>query len=170
MSETALTLPAGLTAPPAEVQDMIHDGYKAMSEQRYAEARNKLSEAMAMAEARGSRWGALYAKHLLANVMFNLRQDAESRRLHEEVLAEGRDLNFPWCEASSLGNIGHVHAVEGRLEDAKAAYGLAIELFELEGHDAPAESLRRATAYVERLAAAGRLHEAFAHLREPPSP
>jgi tetratricopeptide (TPR) repeat protein len=155
MSEPTITLPAGLTAPPAAVETLIHHGYAAMSEKRYAEARA------------GSRWGALYSKHLLANVMFNLRQDGDSRRLHEEVLAEGHDLNFPWCVASSLGNLGHVHAVEGRPDEAKAAYAEAIELFLLEGHEAHAESLRRASAYVERLAAAGRLHEAFAHLREP---
>ena len=114
MTSSTIPIPKGLSEAPGDVLQAMTRAYGALPEKRCDEARQGFEAALALAEAQGSRWGAILAKHQLANVMFNLRRDAESGRLHDEVLAEGRALDSVWIVASSLGNIGNVDAVDGR--------------------------------------------------------
>lgn len=159
--------PTGVDPVPPDLQQALTEGYEAWRGKLYEEARGKLEAALSEAQAAGSLFGVLQAKHHLGNVMFNLREDAASRRLHAEVLAEGVKPGLEWCIATSLGNIANVDVVEGRLDDARAHYDAAIAAYEAAGQAPMAAQVKATRAYIDRLVAEGRLGEAFKHLRVP---
>ena len=170
MPEPAVSLPPELTPVPPALAATLAAGYDAWRERRLDDAQRLLEQALAEAQAVGSRLGVIQARHHLGNLMFNLRRDGASRQFHDEVLEEGRVLDLTWMVASSLGNLGHVDVVEGKVDDALRKYDQAIAAYAAGGLTQEAQSVAATRRYVEGLVAERRLDEAFRHLRRPADP
>ncbi|MCL5996790.1 MAG: hypothetical protein M1546_12150, partial [Chloroflexi bacterium] len=75
---------------PDDIVALLQQGATAWREQRYEAARVLMEQALSMAHAANNAQGIMSARHMLANIAFNQCDDAKSRALHEELLAECR--------------------------------------------------------------------------------
>ena len=129
---------------PADIVALLQRGATAWREQRYEESRMFMEQALSVAHAANNAQGVMSARHMLANIAFNQCDDAKSRALHEELLAECRAMNFAGGIASSLANLALIDIVESKFDGARAKYEEAIRHYEAGGHRAEADGCRQA--------------------------
>jgi hypothetical protein len=135
-------LPEGLEPMSDERYDALMVGLAEQQAGRYDDARRIFEGILQSAVGDGDRFGVIGATHMLGNVAFNQCRDAESVRLHTEVLQECTELGFAWGIGTSLGNLAFVDLVEGRFDDAASKFDGAIAAYEAAGLTDRADSVR----------------------------
>lgn len=129
---------------PAPLNQLAEKGFNAWQEGRFEDARVDLEALRRAAEATGSSDGLFHAFHLIGCVAFSEKEFNESRRLHEQVLAMCRAIDFLGGAGSSLFDIGMIDQAEGDVEAARARYQAALDAYEAGGYSGPLEIVRAA--------------------------
>ncbi|MFC0541462.1 tetratricopeptide repeat protein [Kutzneria chonburiensis] len=139
----ALALYRTLDQPVWEADAVNSMGWYAARLGDFDDARRHCEQALAMQRRNGYRDGEAAALDSLGLIAHRTGRHAASVDYYEQSLAIFRDVGNTMYAAVALDGIGHPFAAIGRLDDARAAWGEALLLFQEQGRDADADRVRR---------------------------
>jgi tetratricopeptide (TPR) repeat protein/transcriptional regulator with XRE-family HTH domain len=139
----ALALYRTLDEPVWEADAVNSMGWYAARLGDFDDARRHCERALAMQRRNGYRDGEAAALDSLGLIAHRTGRHAASVDCYEQSLAIFRDVGNTMYAAVALDGIGHPFAAIGRLDDARAAWGEALLLFQEQGRDADADRVRR---------------------------
>lgn len=125
---------ARIAAMPDALRVVLERALRAWQAGSCAEAAVACDEAFALAHASGNAFGEFHALHLRACVAYTERDYALSRRLHNDVLARSREIEFLGGMGSSLCDIAMIDLAEGDVDGARVRYERGLACYEDGGY------------------------------------
>ena len=113
--------------------ELIERAQRARRQERLADARRDLVEAVSLARGGGERATLARALEALGQIERDLRQDESARPLYEEAVGIRRDEGDPLALAHSIRHLGDLHRRAGRLDEAERLYHEALGLYRGQG-------------------------------------
>ena len=132
---------------PEDVLECLTKGGPAWNRQEYAVAKRYANDALILARQQNSVLGELGALQLLANIAFNEIDDHLSREIHHSIFEKSALIGFTDGVAASLSNLALLDVVDGDLIAAQVKYYKALELYETDGNEEMADSIRRILSF-----------------------
>lgn len=119
---------------PEPMGHLAQEGLTAWQAGHFDDARIALETLRVDADSAGVPDARFHALHLLGCLAFSENEFAESRRLHEHVLAMCEEIDFYGGAGSSHYDIGMIDQAEGDLTAARARYQAAFDAYESGGY------------------------------------
>jgi serine/threonine protein kinase len=145
--------------PDAEALALVHLGHAMAMQDRFVEADDQLSHAMAIASTRGEHRTAMVASLYRADLLCRAGRWVAARAEAERVAEQARQREYPTGEALALTHVARAAIASGDPETALSASERAYAIYKTLGSIEQGEGLLFVTR-MRVLEAAGRLEEA----------